>query len=314
MPFVIGLDEAGYGPNLGPLVIAATVWEVPHSPAEADFWSDLAPFIAQEKPRYSEQIQIADSKVVHNPQGNVGPLETGVLSAWAMNHPLPVCWKSWWPEITGTRWPDPLHEPWFACSALPLPQIQTRERLQTLGSRWNEICQQRGYRLCAQRAAIVLTRHFNELTARYQSKGLALSRLSLQLLQQLLPLTRGEPTLVLADKHGGRNRYDDLLAEITDAFIFRVSEGQQCSTYRWDAVEISFQTKSERFLPVALASMTAKYLRETAMYQFNSYWQAQVPGVLPTKGYPTDAQRFRRDVAEAVQRLGIAECDFWRAK
>ena len=29
MAYLIGTDEAGYGPNLGPLVISATLWEVP---------------------------------------------------------------------------------------------------------------------------------------------------------------------------------------------------------------------------------------------------------------------------------------------
>ncbi len=29
MPYLLGTDEAGYGPNLGPLVISASVWEVP---------------------------------------------------------------------------------------------------------------------------------------------------------------------------------------------------------------------------------------------------------------------------------------------
>ena len=28
MTLVIGTDEAGYGPNLGPLVVAATAWQV----------------------------------------------------------------------------------------------------------------------------------------------------------------------------------------------------------------------------------------------------------------------------------------------
>ena len=28
MTLVIGTDEAGYGPNLGPLVVAATAWRV----------------------------------------------------------------------------------------------------------------------------------------------------------------------------------------------------------------------------------------------------------------------------------------------
>ena len=42
-------------------------------------------------------------------------------------------------------------------------------------------------------------------------------------------------------------------------------------------------------LNVALASMAAKYLREVCMLQFNRYWAAQVPGLKPTAGYPTDA-------------------------
>ena len=29
MGYLIGTDEAGYGPNLGPLVISASVWHVP---------------------------------------------------------------------------------------------------------------------------------------------------------------------------------------------------------------------------------------------------------------------------------------------
>ncbi len=28
MTFLIGTDEAGYGPNYGPLVVSATVWEI----------------------------------------------------------------------------------------------------------------------------------------------------------------------------------------------------------------------------------------------------------------------------------------------
>ena len=43
MGFVIGMDEAGYGPNLGPLVLTATVWEVPGRwPKRTDFWQVFA--------------------------------------------------------------------------------------------------------------------------------------------------------------------------------------------------------------------------------------------------------------------------------
>ncbi len=37
MAYLIGTDEAGYGPNLGPLTISASVWQV----ADADGGEDL---------------------------------------------------------------------------------------------------------------------------------------------------------------------------------------------------------------------------------------------------------------------------------
>ena len=36
MTLVIGTDEAGYGPNLGPLVVAATAWQVEADADEAE--------------------------------------------------------------------------------------------------------------------------------------------------------------------------------------------------------------------------------------------------------------------------------------
>ena len=38
---LVGMDEAGYGPNLGPLVVAATVWDIPGDPAEFDGWAEF---------------------------------------------------------------------------------------------------------------------------------------------------------------------------------------------------------------------------------------------------------------------------------
>jgi ribonuclease HII len=49
-------------------------------------------------------------------------------------------------------------------------------------------------------------------------------------------------------------------------------------------------------LPVALASMTAKYVREVLMTQFNAYWRQDAPQVAPTAGYYTDAKRFLKEI------------------
>ena len=48
MGLVIGMDEAGYGPNLGPLVISVTAWDVPGDPHDFDFWTQLEPCISRE--------------------------------------------------------------------------------------------------------------------------------------------------------------------------------------------------------------------------------------------------------------------------
>jgi hypothetical protein len=68
----------------------------------------------------------------------------------------------------------------------------------------------------------------------------------------------------------------------------------------------------ERFLPTALASMTAKYLRELAMRAFNEFWSARVPNLRPTAGYPMDSHRFRNAIAVAQRELGIDDHDLWR--
>ena len=65
-------------------------------------------------------------------------------------------------------------------------------------------------------------------------------------------------------------------------------------------------------MPVALASMAAKYLRELSMQAFNAHWSARIPGLRETAGYPVDAARWRREAEAAVQRAGIPWDAVWR--
>ena len=84
--------------------------------------------------------------------------------------------------------------------------------------------------------------------------------------------------------------------------------------HRRPAIEFRFQPKGERHLPTALASMTAKYLRELAMRPFNAFWQRHVPELRPTAGYNSDAKRFIAEIAAAKERLGIADHMLWRER
>ena len=78
MAYLVGVDEAGYGPNLGPLVIAATVWRVPESllTSDAALHDALAGVICQTaSDADSQRLAIADSKKLYKPGG--GPRGTG---------------------------------------------------------------------------------------------------------------------------------------------------------------------------------------------------------------------------------------------
>jgi hypothetical protein len=50
------------------------------------------------------------------------------------------------------------------------------------------------------------------------------------------------------------------------------------------------------------------------MLRFNAFWQAHVPDLQPTAGYPEDAKRFKQQIAATQKRLGIADKNLWRKR
>jgi ribonuclease HII len=81
------------------------------------------------------------------------------------------------------------------------------------------------------------------------------------------------------------------------------------------AVRLIFAEKAEeRVMPVALASMFAKYVREVLMLRFNAYWLARAPEVKATAGYWTDGQRFVKEIAEAAKKEGVVLRELIRSR
>lgn len=314
MGILIGMDEAGYGPNLGPLVISATAWEVPDDPRKFDLWQAFAGIVEQTAPRDGEHLQIADSKVVYSPGRGFEHLEAGVLAAMDLLDRRPRTFAGLCGEycVQPPRQAD--GEPWFLDADLELPCA----RNSNLVAAWINRCREGGIRLRSIRSDIVLTQRFNAETEHYDSKGRALSEWSMQIIRRVLEdlsASPHEPILILADKHGGRNRYHDLLpTAFGDTFIACLAESGESSRYRVGKAEIRFETKSERHLPVALASMVCKYVRELSMVLFNRFWNSHLPDLKPTAGYPLDARRFRNDITATQKKLGIPDQVLWRER
>lgn len=320
MGLVIGTDEAGYGPNLGPLVITATAWRVPDDPRTFDFWSALEEVVINEAPRSTGRLHIADSKQVYSPGKGLRELERSVLSLLSLRDEASVGSVSGFRElfelVTGAGADDVLSvEPWFRESDLSLPVSCQAADLPGLSAGLQSMCADAGIEFVAARSDVVLTERFNRLTSEYDSKGLALSRLTMQLIRSVWDPDSTEPTLIISDKHGGRNRYDDLIDEQLDGqMIFRVLESRHKSSYRIGKTNMHFQQGAERHFPAAVSSMICKYLRELSMDLFNAFWQQHLPELKPTKGYPTDAKRFRSEIASKQRELGIDDSTLWRAR
>jgi len=323
MQYLIGTDEAGYGPNLGPLVVSATAWEVPEDVGADELYQRLAEVVVPAPGRVAEdpaaRVAMADSKALYKPGQGLRHLERGLWAACALWDEPPKTWWEVWERLAPDAVGDLRAIPWYADYDAPTPLDADPAELQPLGPAFQNALAGAGVRLLELRSRAVFPGRFNELVERLGTKGAALSHLTLDLAARLMePLPQG-PIRVICDKHGGRNRYGKLLAEhFPDALIEIYGEGRRQSVYRFGPpsrrVEFRFQTKAESCLPAALASMASKYLRELAMRALNAFWCRRVAGLRPTAGYPQDAKRFKAAIADVQAELEIEDRTLWRTR
>ena len=322
MPFLLGTDEAGYGPNLGPLVISASLWEVPAGIRGDDLYKRLqtviAPGAARSAKTADQRVAIADSKLLYQSGKGLKLLERGLWAAWHLIDRQPALCGDVWRLLTGDDDRPRCEALCDVCSSLPAPRELDAAEADALYSR-----------LCGNDSSGSAAGRSEErchLSAQVQRHGgpqrverRSISHWTLQLIVRMIEPIGDAAIAILCDKHGGRDRYLPLLTDhFPGQFIEVVAEGRSRSVYRFGPperrVEIAFQAKGESHLPTALASMASKYLRELAMQGFNDFWRGHVSDLRPTAGYPLDAKRFKADIAAAQQALGVEDRIVWRTK
>ena len=314
MALLIGLDEAGYGPNLGPLVIAATVWKVPGDPRRFDPWSAFDGVVSDRHDALGRTVHISDSKVVHSSSAGIAAVERSATAILRLAERCQDSLFTLWDDLTGSNGRSDCGEPWYCDDDLPLPLADHADDAFEVIDRWSDCCTAKRCRLVGVGCEIVPARRFNAAVHAAGSKGRVLSETTLGLLRRFWN-PDGERALVLCDKHGGRDYYADMLADVfPDEMPLRLAESRSLSRYRLGTGEIRFQARSEEHLPVAAASLIAKYLREACMDAFNRYWLARRPELRPTRGYPVDAGRFLAAIEADATALGLDRQNYWRSR
>lgn len=310
MPWVVGIDEAGYGPNLGPLAQAAVAVKLPD--ADPGGWETLKAHVRRAAEKDKKRVLIDDSKLVHQGKTGLAKLERGLATVFGA--PCGSC-GDWLAGIALQGVLDDLAaEAWYdATEVLPIhadPVADLRPALAELGIEARIV----GLKL-------VPAPIFNKVVNASGTKATVLTIGLIGLMMAAhFDLPMGERIVFVCDQLGGRMKYAPVLqSAFTDGWVVTETEVVGESRYRIDSlgrdVTATFRPRADgETIAVALASMLCKYAREVCMRQFNRYWAKHVPDLKPTAGYPVDAKRFLNDIRPALAKLGVAEDDVWRVK
>jgi ribonuclease HII len=319
MVYVLGTDEAGYGPNLGPLCIAASAWELLDEAPADGLYDRLAGVVCNDPASKCQRLAIADSKALYRSGGTLELLERGVLTALACLDRLPRKWRTIWRALDGEALAQIDRAPWHDGFDEDLPLHTTSDELRTKAIAILDGCRSAEVKIVELQAAALFPAAFNAAVNDCDNKAEVLSLTTLRLARRVLEALPPGRAIVFCDKHGGRNYYAALLQHVfPDELVIARIEAADLGVYQvrhaGRTIEFRFQPKGERHLPTALASMTAKYLRELAMRPFNAFWQRHVPELKATAGYNSDATRFYKDIRAARKRLKIADSLMWRER
>ena len=321
-----GIDEAGYGPLLGPLCVGSAAFVIGGEPASSigqgeadptepptDLWKLLDAGVCRKPTDRRRRIAVADSKKLKGAgKRPLQHLERGVL---AFLPAIPADDGALF-ELLGCAPRATAATPWHA-SPLPVPVDLDAGGVAIARNLLARAYARSGTTLGRLAVEMLDPPAFNALYRTLGNKSALNMSLVFDALRRI-DLTRGgRRAFVAIDRQGGRASYAaELEAHIGEGRPVRtISESETRSAYAiGDDLLVTFEIEAEtRHLPVALASMAAKYAREVSMRRLNAFFTSRREGLAPTAGYVEDGRRFLAEVKPILAAEGIATADFTRS-
>lgn len=304
---IAGIDEAGLGPKLGPLVISLCSFEDYNNKSNNPLDSLMGVALSKKADLQSDQVSVDDSKVLHQGKKGFAQIEKTALSFWAaLNGRLPKNMGDW---LLDTHLN--LEEcPWYGKTPhkAKLPLTVSKDLIKRCQKRIQQALKNQGLGFYLFKQDVVSAPELNRRIRKYGNKSATLAISVMTLVSKTATHSQDEISFNIAvDKLGGRAFYSDMLQSIFPFKSIKIlEEGPARSIYKTNDIEIGFYRSGDAlFSHVALASIFSKYVRECFMRLFNDYWTRIEKGLKPTAGYPVDAKRFIEEVKPLALKQGL---------
>ncbi|MGC8624753.1 MAG: hypothetical protein ACP5VQ_05755 [Phycisphaerae bacterium] len=316
---IAGIDEAGYGPLLGPLVVSAAAFRFPEplnvsdiTPAQ-QLWKKLFPMVVAKPPVKSGALIIADSKVVHRLSAGDKYLERAVLVMLRLlpnAAPAPANWNDLLARLSNSPGAAQETAPPWQCNA-PVPAFGESGSIAIAANMLRSVIGGGNTPPAGLWTRVLDVPEFNRLVAATANKASVLTSITMMHARNLHDRFHESDLLLFVDKQGGRDHYTRLLLRTFPDWPLKVmlesapESRYLISTSRGKTLLIFREKAEQHCLATALASMVCKYVRELYMTMFNQWWTRCIPGLEPTAGYYTDAMRWLARAEPEFHRLGF---------
>ncbi|MCZ6597157.1 MAG: hypothetical protein O7B99_05945 [Planctomycetota bacterium] len=322
---LVGIDEAGVGPLLGPMTIGYAVLRVPKP--DDDPWKLLNRVVTRNPKRDKRRLVVADSKKVFTRNGRGRRrLEATVLATLAqlrqdLRPPQDPRELLFGPLRPRRELID--DHPWYEHLPKHLPRFVEARRVELDASLLERHMSRTGCKLLDAGVRIVPAGELNDSYDLTENKSLSVWSKSLEVLRHTWRTYGANSPWVVLDRQGSRSRYGSLLARgLRSASVRLVREDVGLSEYELEErgggerrMRLVIVERAEEIaFAVALASCLAKYARELVMEGFNAYFAGLQPGLRPTAGYRTDANRWLSDAKPALRRAQLPQRVLVRAR
>jgi ribonuclease HII len=301
MVVLVGIDEAGFGPILGPLVVSSSTFSLPHHLLTSDLWQILRKSLGNRRKRLAGRLLIADSKKAYSRALGIKHLERTVLTTLRCLGKEPTTLT----ELIELLCPNCLDRlsdyPWYkeAGSHCLSANVADREIASTVLA--DELASN-GIELLELKSCCLDVAYYNKMVASVKNKANVLFTATSQLIKRAYDNFAGDDLQIIVDRQGGRVRYRKNLQRMFGDMELRIlHESPMASSYELQTngkcMRLHFVVGAdERFLPVSLASMVSKYLRELLIGNINRYFTGFGTDLKPTAGYWKDGLRFIEDL------------------